>query len=127
MDDKLLLKFCLLISVLGLIAIWVGVYQSEKSIVPISKLSEENIGKIVKIEGKIIKKYVSKDRHLFLKVRDKTGKIKAVMFKNNHQTSGINIENLKEGSYIEASGKVKKYQGELEIILKKIKLIQNEN
>ncbi|MFB6089125.1 MAG: exodeoxyribonuclease VII large subunit [Candidatus Aenigmatarchaeota archaeon] len=123
MEDKNLLIICLIISIIGLVTTSMGVYLSEKEIITINEIKNEDEGKIVKISGNISNKYKSKDGHIFLEVKDKTDKIDIVLFKNEYKNMGIDTENLKKDNEIKVLGKVTEYQGNLEIISKRINII----
>lgn len=67
-----------------------------------------------KIKGEVIEIREHKNGHLFLTVKDKSGKIQVPIFKNNN----INQSKIKQGAIYEITGKVNRYNGELEIIPK---------
>lgn len=100
-----------------------GVYLSENKIITINEIKDEDEGKIVKISGNISDKFESKDGHIFLEVKDETDKIDVVIFKNGRESMGIDTKSLTEDRKIKILGKVKKYQGSLEIIPRRINII----
>jgi len=52
----------------------------------------------------------------FLKIRDETGSINAVIFKNSIK----NLDEIKEGEELSIVGKTEKYKGEMELIVSSI-------
>lgn len=83
----------------------------------IKDINEEMINEKVTIQGEITYLYVSKNGHVFLKIKDESGEIKVVVFKN----SGLSrVYELEKGQKISVSGKIEEYKDELEIIAKDI-------
>lgn len=83
--------------------------------VNISQVSEEF--NFLRIRGKITEVSVSKSGTTFLKVKDDSGIIDVVIFKN----SMVDMPDAKAGEFVEVLGKPQKYKGKLEIIATQIK------
>ena len=71
----------------------------------------------IKIKGKVTKVSTSKDITTFLKLKDDTGSIDVVIFKNSID----DVSWIKAGNIIEVLGKPEKYKNKLEIIASQIK------
>ncbi len=71
----------------------------------------------VKIKGKVTKVTFSKSGTTFLKVKDDTGEIDVVIFKNSIE----DVSWIKTGSIVEILGKPERYKEKMEIIASQIK------
>jgi len=112
-SDKQLMKFCIVVSVIGIAALFFIVESIEPKTVEISGLNKQMIGQFVKINGKASNVY-NNEGTLFLTLNnpDDGSIIKIVMFKNNLE--------IKEGNFIEVTGKLELYKNELEVIASSI-------
>lgn len=109
-----ILKISIVIAVIGIIALFLLTqYRNEK----ISKIEDLKLGQIGRIEGMVNSVYVSKDRHVFLKVSDSTGDIDVVAFKSANIDLAYDLEN---GDTVSVLGKVDEYKGKNEIIAQEI-------
>ncbi len=113
--EKTLLKVSLIFALIGILIL---IFLSEKLSLEssqISSITNSSIDKSVKVKGTIasIKDTPSV---LILTLKDNTGEIKVVAFKNQNIT-------LQKNSIIEVEGIIKQYQNSLEIEAKKITLI----
>ncbi|MBW2965682.1 hypothetical protein KY342_01105 [Candidatus Woesearchaeota archaeon] len=116
MKEKTLFKIALICSFLGLI----GLYFISDSIsidrIKISDISERDLGKEIKIIGKI-ERVTNSDKVVFLEISEmKTEEISVILFKDRDVM-------LNEGSYVEIEGEIDDYKGKREIIANSIKLI----
>lgn len=119
MNDRGLLKLCLLCSVIGLVILFFGVRLAEAEKVSIVEVDENSIGRLVTVEGSVYSSYYNGE-HLFFTLRDETGKIKVVVFENNIKRTGIDPLDVKKGVEMAVEGKVEEYEGELEILPERI-------
>jgi len=115
MNDKDLRNICLVLSVIGLVVLFVGV-QFTNVKTNIGNIDKSYIGRVVFIRGNVTSNYY-KNGNLFLTVKDDTGEIKVVAFENTVKKLNINP---KINGYIEIKGNVKEYKGELEIIAERL-------
>lgn len=76
-------------------------------------IDDSSIGSIVTVEGDVVSSYTHKDGHVFLTLKiAESQKLKVVIFNNlDYDTSNIRI-----GTNMTITGKVKKYKGEIEVI-----------
>lgn len=109
-----MLKMSILSSIVGVMMLYAGATQMQESISPISQIDEDFVGLKTKISGQVIDLQGHSKGHLFLKVKDKSGGVISVaIFSNIREKLDGEIELLDN---IEIVGRVKEYQGELEII-----------
>lgn len=122
MKDSSILKICFITSIIGLATIYIGTLLTEAKEVEISEINERDIGRLVKVKGKISWKYFSKKGNLFFKLKNKGEEIKVVVFKDLIDRLGIKGEEIKKGKGVSVLGTVEKYKGEIEIIPERIKI-----
>jgi DNA/RNA endonuclease YhcR with UshA esterase domain len=116
MKEKTLFKIALICSFLGLIGLYFISDRISIDRININEIGEEDLGKEVKIIGKI-ERVTNTDKVVFLEISEmKTESISVILFKDR------DVE-LKEGSYVEIEGEIDEYNGEREVIASKIKLI----
>jgi len=110
MQDKVLLKLCLLWALVGIfLLILIANFTQPPEIKAIQM--EDNLDKIVLVKG-IVTQITPRDTVTFIDVKDSTGEIKVVLFDK------LNSVNQKE--CIQVRGRVELYKGELEIIADEI-------
>lgn len=114
MKEKNLLKIALVTSLIGIFIILIVTEKADLFGYSIAKIDKSFVDRDVRIEGEIVK-IKETPGLLILDVRDETGSIKVVAFKEEK------IE-LKKGNKIEIEGKVREYRNELEIEAIAIKL-----
>ena len=121
MNDKYLLRLCLFCSILGLVILFIGVQYVEAKVISIGEISEDEIGALVSVEGRVYSSYYNGE-HLFFTLKDDTGKIKIVIFENSIKRLKINPGEIRNGVKMGIEGEVKKYKGELEILPERIQM-----
>lgn len=110
MEDKkenLVYFSCVLLAVAGILLIHFTAEEPLKT----NSLSSELIGKKVRLSGTVNSKWVH-EGHVFLSVNDE----KVVVFKKDAQETSLNPYYLLKGDPVHAIGKVKRYEGELEVV-----------
>lgn len=112
MEEKTLLKIALACSIVGIFIIFIFADKLEPSLVNISGISQSFIDKNVKIRGTVSSFRITSSV-LMLDMRDETGTIKVVAFDKEDFEAD-------KGQAVEVIGKVKEYQGVLEIEAKSI-------
>lgn len=118
MNDKTFKKFCLIGVLLGIILIYIISLNLNVLHVKISDISDDNIGDIVNVSGKITK-VISSKGHTFFDLNDGTGKIKTVIWNDTLEYleyKNINTNKMREGSEIHMLANVEVFRGELELI-----------
>jgi len=116
MKEKTLLKIALSCSVVGLVVLFFISDNISVDTVDIGKIEDEEIGKIVKITGLVIR-VNNMEKVMFIQVGQETvEKVDVVLFKDYDF-------DLSEGSYVEIIGEIEEYKGKKEIIANRIKII----
>lgn len=123
MEEKLLFKISIGCALIGLaILFWVSI-NLELATNKIGEITIEDLGKNVKVCGKIASKFESETNHIFLRLQDYTGNIDVVIFNSTAEKMkrlGIDPYQLKKYGSICVIGNVEEYKERLEIIAKKI-------
>ena len=103
-------------SLIGIIALY---YISENSVVSnknIGKITLDDVNKNIKVEG-IVKVLFENDKVTILTI-EQPQETKVVMFKSKNESIGIF-----EGNKIEVIGKIDEYEGNLEVIADRVRVI----
>jgi len=114
MDDKTLLRIALVCSLLGIFILYLvsdNINVDERSI---SKINKDNVDEYVKIKGKV-SKITDLEKVMFIEVIQPSS-MTVVVFKEE------NIS-LNEDDYIEVIGKTEDYEGEMEVIAHRVRVI----
>lgn len=114
MKEKSLLKVALVCSLVGITTLFFISEFMEVEERNIGEITIDDLDKNVKIIG-TVSKVIDTDKVLMMDIIQPQ-KLKVVVFKDKEI-------NLKKGNYIEVLGKVEEYEGELEIIGDRIRLI----
>lgn len=115
MNEKTLLKIALASSIVGIFLLLLILELSEVQSYQIANITNSQIDKTVKVTGKITK-IKETPGLLILDIKDNTGVITAIAFKNK-------AVELEKNSIIEMTGKVQKYKDKLEIIANQINYV----
>lgn len=86
----------------------------------IGNIETSNIGEEVKIKGIVKDTYSSDEGHFFFHVKDETGEISSVVFKDDFETMGLEPGELKEGEKVKIEGEIETYNRNLQILPEKI-------
>jgi DNA/RNA endonuclease YhcR with UshA esterase domain len=114
MSEKVVMRLSLLCSLTGLAAIYVAAANTRPAVTAISSLNNDFIGTNVMISGRIVDLYDHIDGHLFLKLRDDSGGVISVpIFARVRSQLEEPVELL---DFVQVTGMVKEYEGELEVI-----------
>jgi RecJ-like exonuclease len=115
MNERTLLLISLTGALVGLLILF---YISEKIQLPISEISSitrSQLDQNVKVQGYVTYFKETKGLYIF-KVKDSTGEIQAILFKDQPV-------NLAKNDYIELEGSITEYQGKLEIQGENLRLL----
>ena len=116
MQKKDLLKISLIVSLIGISVLFVITQRIEINEKNIDKINKDNIGDYVKIKGKINKIDDLKNAVKINVVQPST--MDVIIFKNNQS---IDFE---EGDNVEVIGRVEEYNGKMEVIGEKVRVIE---
>ncbi|MEM5792858.1 MAG: OB-fold nucleic acid binding domain-containing protein [Candidatus Aenigmatarchaeota archaeon] len=111
MKEKTLMKISLVIVLFGLILMFIIEKNIKINETDIKDISEKK--NYVIIRGEIIEVSKSNSGTIFLKIKDDTGVIDAIIFKNSIK----NIENISVGKIVKIGGKPQNYKNKIEIIV----------
>ena len=117
MKEKTLLKIALIASLLGLLILYLisgNIKIEEKNI---EKITLDNKDEMVKIKG-TVSKVIDTEKVTIIDVLQ-PNEITVVLFKNDETETPI-----QEGNEVEIIGKVDEYEGELEIIAHKARIVR---
>jgi len=115
MKEKTLLKIALICSITGLFILYIlseNISIEEKTI---DKIDKSNFGEYVKVKG-TVDKVINTENVVIIDVVQPQ-KISVVLFKEDTNIS------INEGSEVEVIGKVEDYNGEMEIIGSRVRVI----
>ncbi len=123
MEDNLIFKIALAMSILGLVGM---VFSADLITAREIKINEINRGMLdedVSLEGVVqnVKKSSRSDTY-FLDIMDGTGKITMIVFESNAldlQKANMSVYSL-NNRRVKVTGKVSEYQGKIELILKDV-------
>lgn len=119
MHDSTLLKVSIISSIIGMILLILIDRNTVIKQSAISELNEDTLDKYVKIKARITS--IHQTQKIFaLELEDETGKIKAVLFKNNKNTDNYNLQ---KDRTVEIEGKFTEYKNQPEIIIDKIRIL----
>ncbi len=112
MKEKDLLKVSLVFSLLGILILFHITYNTEIKLYEIISLNEEHIDKLVRVKG-IVESFSETPGLYLINLRDDTGKITVVVFKDEELQFQKNMA-------LEVIGNVIQYKDGLEFISKQI-------
>ncbi len=109
-----LIKLSLISCIIGIIILYVGSVHLKAEITPISKIDNDFVGLKSKISGQVIGLESHPNGHIFTKVKDESGGVISIpIFSGVKSNLDKKIELLDR---IQAKGKIKVYNGELELV-----------
>ncbi len=116
MQEKTLLKIALICSILGLSALYIISGSIELKENNIEKITLENKDEFVKLRG-IVSNVADTEKVSFIKI-SQPQEITIILFKNENKTIQI-----RRGNEIEVFGKVDEYNGKMEIIADRVRVV----
>ena len=117
MKEKTLLKIALITSLSGLLILYLISSNIELKEKNIEKITIENIDEFVKLKG-IVKRITDTEKVTIMEITQPQ-EITVVLFKDKNTTTKIQKNNE-----IEIFGKVDEYEGKLEIIADRVRVIR---
>jgi DNA/RNA endonuclease YhcR with UshA esterase domain len=119
MKENIIRNVSIVCSIVGLAVLFFLSKAIQLNQTDINKISYEDVGKNVRICGELASKYSTKAGHQFLKIKDSTGSITAVIFNTTAKKFDLNSIDKK----ICVTGNVDEYENRLEIIAKNIQVV----
>lgn len=109
MNERDLVILCLVVSLSGIVIMFIANKMIEPKYLKVSEITLSQ--NYIKVNGTVSSLFVSKTGTTFIKLKDDTGIIDVVVFKDK-----INVTSIKPGLSIEVIGKPQKYKEKIEII-----------
>ena len=116
MKEKSLLKVALICSLLGLLILYLISGNIEIKEKDIEKITIDNKDEFVKLNG-IVNNVIDTEKVTLIKILQPQ-EITVVLFKNENKTMPI-----RQGNEVEVIGKVDEYEGKMEIIADRLRII----
>jgi DNA/RNA endonuclease YhcR with UshA esterase domain len=123
MEKNFLVLFCFITSIIGLILIYIAAINLEPEQIELKEINIELVGRSVLSKGEIVHKKSHDAGHLFLTISDRDTNIQVPLFSgylNSLKEVNITKDNLEVGKIISVSGLVSEYQGQIQIIPRRI-------
>ena len=117
MQEKTLLKTALICSLLGLLSLYLISNNIEIKEKNIEKITLDNKDEFVKLNG-IVNNVIDTEKVTIIKILQPQ-EITVVLFKNENKTM-----NIQQGNKVEVIGKVDEYEGKMEIIADRLRVIR---
>ena len=117
MQEKTLLKIALIVSLVGLLLLYLisdNIIINEKNI---ERITLDNKDEFVKVRG-LVNKLTDTDKVTIMEIMQPT-EITVVLFKGENKPTPI-----QEGNEVEIIGKVDEYEGKLEIIAHRARIVR---
>ena len=117
MHEKQLMKISLAGAVVGIVALYILVLNLNYQFVPVGKIDNSMVNKVLKTSGEISNFKTGKTT--FFELNDGNSSIKVVFWEDTFEQlelSGFDLNQLKNGAKIEIVGTVQLYKGETELI-----------
>tara|TARA_Y100000310_G_scaffold345840_1_gene470991 strand:+ start:6774 stop:7133 length:360 start_codon:yes stop_codon:yes gene_type:complete len=119
MNESHLLKLALISSLIGLFVLYIVSNNMDIKEISLDELNNEEIGNKVKVLGKV-SRITELDKVTFLDVSQPVT-TKIVIFREKEKDEALDLE---QDDYIEIIGKVEDYEGEMEIIADRIRIVE---
>ena len=119
MDDRKIIRLCLVGSVVSIIALYFAVLQVNSQSVKVGEITGNLAGNVVNVTGEVSNLYLHKNGHIFFNLKEGADKVRVVIWESDVEQllySGVNITGINNGDKIQIVGTVEMYQGEPEII-----------
>jgi len=117
MREKTLLKIALIISLLGLLGLYIISGNIEIKEKNIEKITLENKDEFVKLRG-IVNKVIDTEKVAIMEIMQPQ-EITVVLFKNEDKAIQI-----KDGNEVEVIGRVGEYEGKLQIVADRLRVVR---
>ena len=117
MKEQTLLKTALIVSLLGLLILYLISGNIEIKEKNIEKITIDNKDEFVKLTG-IVNKVIDTEKVTIMEITQPQ-QITVVLFKDENKTMPI-----QEGNEVEVIGKVDEYEGKLEIIADRLRIVR---
>lgn len=122
MKDRTLYRICLIFSGISIVAMLTFSTLTETQKMSIGGIDGEEVGDTVKVEGEIKSVKNLQGGHILFHVKDKTGAVDVILFKNQIERMDLDKNQITVGKEIVVEGEVDRYDDSLEILPEEIVL-----
>lgn len=119
-DESFLSKLSLAMTLIGITALFLISIKIEPEKSEIGDITANLIGHKISVEG-FITDFYWHDGHFFATLSENRDEIKLVVFERDAKKFPA-LKNVTKGSHIIASGSVNEYKGEIEIVVKDVRV-----
>ena len=121
MRERSLRKVAIVCFLAGMVMLFIVSKNLELESEPtdIGSITIDDLNRVVRVCGRVTEKSVSDGSHVFLRVRDETGGIKAAIFNDTAENLGryrIDVYDVLEGDELCVRGEVSEWNKEIEIV-----------
>jgi DNA/RNA endonuclease YhcR with UshA esterase domain len=119
MDDRKIVKLCLIGSVLSIIILYFAALNLDYRSVKVGDITGNLAGNVVNVTGEVSSLYLHKNGHIFFNLKDGEEKVRVVIWESDVEQLeylGVNITSLENGDRVRIIGTVEMYRGEPEVI-----------
>ncbi|MBI4019863.1 MAG: OB-fold nucleic acid binding domain-containing protein [Candidatus Aenigmarchaeota archaeon] len=121
MHDRTLRNISLLLSLAGIVLLFLISGSIEPTALAIGSITTKDVGKAAKVCGNVTSLKVTKDSHLFMSLQDSTGEVRFVVFNSSMRklNQPINATSFRKGVRVCVSGVIQEYpkaSGSLELV-----------
>lgn len=117
MREKTLLKIALIVSLAGLLILYIISGNIEIKEKTLEKITLENKDEMVKVRG-IVSRLTDTEKVAIMEITQ-PAEVTVVLFKGSNESIPI-----KEGNEVEIIGKVDEYEGKLEIVAQRARIVR---
>ena len=120
MNERTLVKVCLIGSVLGIISLYFLSFMLIPLDAGAGQISRNHIGRKVTLTGTIQDIRIHSSGHIFFELHDRTGSADVVMWEDTVEQlelSGVNMSRFVEGAGITITGDVEYYRGGVQVVV----------
>lgn len=124
MDEKQLFRIAVICAFIGIIGVIIASQLIEVKTISIEEAKEASEGDYVKITGNAVK-IDEREKVRFINVKDETGEIKVVIFRNSKRIIAKDKipEDISNGMGLQVEGRISEYNGETELLAEQIETI----
>jgi exonuclease VII large subunit len=119
-NDRTLIRICILGSAAGIISLYFSSFMIVAVDVSAGEIGQDLVGRRVKISGTVDNLIIHRNGHMFFDLADETGSAEVVIWEDRVEQlelSGTDLGQLKEGINITITGDVEYYRGRIHVVV----------
>ena len=120
MNDRTLIRICILGSVCGIISLYFFSFMIVPLEVQAGEIGQDLVGRRVKLSGTVSGLIIHRSGHMFFGLGDETGSADVVIWEDRVEQlelSGTDLGQLKDGISITITGDVEYYRGRIHVVV----------